>query len=693
MKNTVLLPRQRSQQQTNKSVLTKYVLVILLCLCIIAQFRFMISSSSSSSSFSKDTTATASVTATEQEEAMMRPNGASSTMDWMRSLNLTTTLTTASTTHDTNHNQQLETTPSLLSSMSSVAASSHVTRSSRSNLAHSDIIITNNKIQNSGIDMSNKKQQQGSDNYIDGNDNNLTNVNLTTAPVFDEYCQNLVQQHGFWDQRQCDLWRDVVEGNKSIDMTPFLADNIPEKNRWWPSTTKLYPPGSIELTVPAGRGAGARVAQQLNPKTTSSSARGRIIYHLHIHKSGGTFFCGIFQKAKIKRDFIRVIDENGHNVATMIPKYEMAVRRALARIQLANPHNNCNNPDNFWKDPMNQTMYKYKSLLKKNSQLNSATSNNHVGADVGSREDHELEEAQEYARPYPGGIQGMARIHDQFGKSGWHQFAPYLGDTRSTMRDIYQRITGGRSTTTTTNSKGRRRPTVAHNIQWVYVANEGSLELEPIFGHEGPYFYSILLRDPIDWIVSMFHYDVLYLKSAKDRKKANMERYLRNVIWKGTWGGPQFLTRRICGVGCMFDGNDGHGDPSYENFLRAKSFLEHFDLVWTLKDTNKLLKEGHLGRIFPALQFEHEQTAKNVTASTQEVPNLASWARSSTKRTTTTITKRTSETNPPKRPAELRISQIELDLIRKYTWMDKVLYEFGKMLMEKKYKKSFEATH
>ena len=539
---------------------------------------------------------------------------------------------------------------------------------------------------------------------------------FTNTPVFDGYCQNLIERYGFWEQRQCDLWQDVIEGNKSIDMTPYLASNIAMEGRWWPPTTSDYPPGAIEITVPEGRGQLSDSTQQNNGSKSEVTRprRGRIIYHLHIHKSGGSNFCQIFQKARLKHDFIRILGKEGiiRNVTT----HDMiSVSLAMRRVQLANTQNNCNNPDAFWKSTMDNTISKYKILLNASQHdLDDFNEKNITNTNV---HEEELVEAVEYARAY-GGLERMSWVHDHLNSIGWHQYAPYLGDTRATSREIYYKITGDRPDTT--NRQRSRRRSVPHNLQWIYVANEGSLELEPIFGAEGPYFYSIILREPMDWIISMYRYDAVHMKGASTVKKPTLMRYLNETFW----GGPQFFTRRLCGLGCVFpDGK--HDDPSREQFLRAKSFLENFDLIWTLEAMNALLEGGVLGRTFPALDFMHEHE-KNIStpgdgdddwkvdggttvskqrrrlqrtndiwnrnrfrttgssAEHRQVPRQQTSISDMKKIHRQGFSASKAKILPPKRPPKPTISSSELDLIRQYTWQDKVLYEYAKKLMEAK---------
>jgi len=370
----------------------------------------------------------------------------------------------------------------------------------------------------------------------------------------------------------------------------------------------------------------------------------------------------------------------------------------------------------FWKGPMDKTISKYKILLNASQyDLDDANEQNTANDNV---QKQELDEAMEYAGAY-GGLERMSWVHDHLNSIGWYQYAPYLGDTRATTREIYYRITGD-GPDKTTQQKSRQR-TVPHNLQWIYVANEGSLELEPIFGSHGPYFYSIILREPLDWIISMYRYDAVHIKGANTIKKPTLMRYLNETLW----GGPQFFTKRLCGLGCVFpDGK--YDDPSREQFLRAKSFLENFDLIWTLEATNTLLEEGVLGKTFPALDFMHEHE-KNISTPvdgidsrksdgqtfaskqrrrlqvTNDVWNRNSirWSGSSTEHRQVPRQQKTisdlkkiyhqgfsaskAKSLPPKRPPKPTISPAELKLIHQYTWMDKVLYEYGNKLMEARY--------
>lgn len=197
------------------------------------------------------------------------------------------------------------------------------------------------------------------------------------------------------------------------------------------------------------------------------------------------------------------------------------------------------------------------------------------------------------------------------------QYGAYIGGTREQMRDIYANI----------RQQG-----------WIYVASEGSIEEEPLFGSNGPYFYTTILRDPFEWMVSMWHYYNAYHGVNHD-----LDTYLRNDLW----GTPQFFTRRLCGVKCVLEPAITH-----EHFLRAKSMLDHYDLVlaqeMAMKDSNatlQLLKKTFLTLSFPSI----------------------SGAR-----------------NKGKYNRNIQFTPFQLDFIRNHTLMDKVLYEYAKVLHKRK---------
>lgn len=320
----------------------------------------------------------------------------------------------------------------------------------------------------------------------------------------ERHCAELMDRFGFWSQEQCTLWY-LIETNATIDMSPYLASNIPQKEKWWSPTTPTDPPGS-------GR-------------------NGRIIYHLHLHKAAGTSFCSWFKEAR---------QLNGNRTSVR---------------PTTNPKDNCNVPTEWWMDK-NKSMYGF-------------------------------------------------------------QYGAYIGATREQMRSIYANI---------------------RQQDWIYVASEGSIEEQPIFGLSGPYFYTTILRDPFQWVVSMWHFD-----NAYNRKNHDLDKYLREYLW----GTPQFFTRRLCGVQCV-------REPllTHEHFLRAKSMLDHYDLVLAQEvamadpsATLQLLKKS-----FPTLSF----------------PSIGS------------------PRNSGKYNRDVLFTVEQLDFIRNHTLMDKVLYEYAKILHKRK---------
>lgn len=336
--------------------------------------------------------------------------------------------------------------------------------------------------------------------------------------TIERHCAELMGRFGFWSQEQCTLW-NLIEMNATIDMTPCLASNIPQKEKWWSPTTPSDPPGS--------------------------GPNGRIIYHLHLHKAAGTSFCSWFKKAR---------QLNGNRTF---------------RRPMANAKDNCNVPTSWWMDK-NEPEY------------------------------------------------GL-------------QYGAYIGATREQMRSIYANI----------RQQG-----------WIYVANEGSIEEQPIFGPTGPYFYTTILRDPFEWVVSMWHFFNTFRGLNHD-----LDKYLRELLWGShkeavgfydkQGGRSQFFTRRLCGVQCV-------REPllTHEHFLRAKSMLDHYDLVLAQEiamadpsATLQLLKKS-----FPTLSF----------------PSIGS------------------PRNAGKYNRDVRFTAEQLDFIRNHTLMDKVLYEYAKILHKRK---------
>lgn len=197
------------------------------------------------------------------------------------------------------------------------------------------------------------------------------------------------------------------------------------------------------------------------------------------------------------------------------------------------------------------------------------------------------------------------------------QYGAYIGATRRQMQNIHAKV--------------RQRG-------WVYVASEGSLEMEPIFG--GPYFYSTILREPTQWVLSMWHY---YEKFHKIQLE--LDAYLTTRLW----GTPDFFTRRLCGVQCVLVAN-----LTRHHVLRAKSMLDYYDLVLTqeMMSADPNATEQLLKRSFPTLTLPRMSAVskKNVNTYNRQ-PNL---------------------------------TDFQIGYIQSQTLMDKVLYEYAKILHKRK---------
>jgi hypothetical protein len=187
-----------------------------------------------------------------------------------------------------------------------------------------------------------------------------------------------------------------------------------------------------------------------------------------------------------------------------------------------------------------------------------------------------------------------------------YQYGAYIGATRVQMRHVHKKI----------RDRG-----------WAFVASEGSLELEPIFGAEGPYYYTTILREPVEWVTSMWRYDT-------GQSNISLDTYLAHM-----WGTPDFFTRRLCGVGCVRTKT-----LTLNHFLRAKSMLDHFDLVMAQDMRDTAATARLLRKALPALHHPFPK-AKNVGH--YQTPALSS---------------------------------SQMKSIRDKTAMDKVLYEYAKVL-------------
>ena len=199
-----------------------------------------------------------------------------------------------------------------------------------------------------------------------------------------------------------------------------------------------------------------------------------------------------------------------------------------------------------------------------------------------------------------------------------YQWGAYIGCKRSQERYVYEQI---------------------QKSGWGYVASEGSLSDEPIFGADGPYYHTIILREPMDWVISMWHYESKAVKSISNGISLN--EYLLNHLW----GIPDFYTRRICGCSCV------HNNPlTSQDFLIAKSRIDLFDLVLAqdmMEDVESIrrLFESE----FPSLQFRQLGVKSNKG-----------------------------------NYAKVNLTQFQINFIQNQTEMDKVLYEYGKILHQRR---------
>jgi hypothetical protein len=109
-----------------------------------------------------------------------------------------------------------------------------------------------------------------------------------------------------------------------------------------------------------------------------------------------------------------------------------------------------------------------------------------------------------------------------------YQLGAYVGQSRKKMAEVYQMVV--------------RRG-------WAFIANEGSLEDEPLF-HGGPYLYSIMLREPLDRLVSHFHFAKEWIRQVKgvDVRGYTLSRALLNNARNFSNKVDNYVTRRLCGV-------------------------------------------------------------------------------------------------------------------------------------------------
>ena len=126
---------------------------------------------------------------------------------------------------------------------------------------------------------------------------------------------------------------------------------------------------------------------------------------------------------------------------------------------------------------------------------------------------------------------------------------------------------------------------------YTFIANEGSLEATPIFGPMGPSYYTVIWREPINWFISMWKYEYPTLSFTS---------YLQNGYYLGT---TNFFTRRICGTDCVLKVN-----LTVQDFVRAKSMLEQFDLILILEENFSQTANWVFDKVFPNITVECNET-------------------------------------------------------------------------------------
>ena len=544
------------------------------------------------------------------------------------------------------------------------------------------------------------------------NDSNTTTTTTTTTASTrnDEYCQQLKEMYGFWSQLQCDLWILVIENKNhasvgpSMDMTPYIAQNIPINERFW-----LSPMEKSQLSSSVNSSLPSASASQSPPTTPDSKEnhllpsspgyhnihqQGQLIYHLHLHKCGGTTICKVFQNHIRYRN-----STTATATATGTSPNPPGAAKKITKI--VNRNDNCNVPSKVWSSKF---------------------------------------------------------IYNNYPKHG-HQHYSYVGQVRNRNKkmSVSIDINGGGTNATTFNATTGvasnnfgTNPDMAQVYNkirnfagWTFIANEGSLEDEPIFtggnsvggvaGSSGgsttppsPYFHMTMLRDPQSWYLSMYNFEKKIKISSKQKttptppggssvrqrppqpngstrtynnknkqqkeqqqyKTIDLTTYMKDY-W---WGKNEYFTRRLCGVSCT-----ASKVVTVQHFVRAKSMLESFDLILILENFTQYANDLFDVK-FPTFRFDIPITstantsAKNngnrrrrVKAYPKRRVAVSGGGRGSA---TTTATKTTTKTNEIYNDNENlynrhpELSQYELQFIRNHTWMDKVLYEYAKLLFD-----------
>jgi hypothetical protein len=132
----------------------------------------------------------------------------------------------------------------------------------------------------------------------------------------------------------------------------------------------------------------------------------------------------------------------------------------------------------------------------------------------------------------------------------------------------------------------------------VFIANEGSLEDEPLF-HGGPYLYSIMLREPLGRLVSHFYFKKEWVRQFEgvDVKGYTLSRALLNNARNYNSKVDNYVTRRLCGVACLRSPEHAPPPLEEEHFVRALTMLEQFDVVMAMERLKDSL--GLLARAVP----------------------------------------------------------------------------------------------
>ena len=302
-------------------------------------------------------------------------------------------------------------------------------------------------------------------------------------------------------------------------------------------------------------------------------------------------------------------------------------------------------------------------------------------------------------------------ITNTYPKNG-NQIYSYLGSIRQNRITYPNKTSTGNNPTIGPDMKNIYE-NIKSNNNWKFIANEGSLENEPIFSNKGdndysPYFHMIMLREPKSWFISMYHFEKKIKKSnrvipprgsTRGQRQSN-DFYilnLTNYLERYYWGTNEYFTRRICGLSCTMSPM-----VHIQHFIKAKTFLQYgFDLILILEEFTKYGNKIFNIK-FPTFTFNipttnsirqrqrqrrqkqrERQRQRHKKRKLYIIPQATKKQVATNKATTTNtgMMKMNMNINKSYNRNNVTLSEYELQYIQNHSWMDKVLYEYSKHIL------------